>query len=237
MTYSQKISWAFVSAIAVSVCWLIGDIYVVGFKPDPGDYPLFSKDYADKVDVDLAVHMLTGSTQRLMFGALIGALTTPLLLPAMWLVYQFFPDRKKWYALLTYYVLLAGVTLSPLAHSGFFYVGEIHKAILHTDRSAHPYLLETAGGFTQMLHIAWISAISVLAAGWLLFTIFVFAGKTVLPRWAGLLTPVFLTFLQHPLVEFLPGPLPALLSGAGFNIAYLLFFVFLLFAGKKRLSA
>ncbi|WP_228451976.1 hypothetical protein [Chryseobacterium sp. G0186] len=82
MKYSNKISWSFAAAIMVSICWIIGDIYVAGFNPDPVDYPLFSKTYADQVDVEFATLMLEGSTSRLMFGALIGALTGPLLLPA-----------------------------------------------------------------------------------------------------------------------------------------------------------
>lgn len=95
MKYSNKINWAFASAILVSLCWLIGDIFVAGFDPDPGDYPLFSKDYAGQADVVFATLMLEGSTPRLMFGALIGALTGPLLLPATWLVYQFFHRQEK----------------------------------------------------------------------------------------------------------------------------------------------
>ncbi|WP_267406187.1 MULTISPECIES: hypothetical protein [unclassified Chryseobacterium] len=44
--------------------------------------------------------MLEGSTSRLMFGALIGALTVSLLLPATWLVVQFLKNRTKGYAIL-----------------------------------------------------------------------------------------------------------------------------------------
>ncbi len=95
MKYSQKINWSFAAGIIVSLCWLIGDIFVAGFDPDPADYPLFSKTYADQADVEFATLMLEGSASRLMFGALIGALTGPLLLPATWLVYQFLRTLKN----------------------------------------------------------------------------------------------------------------------------------------------
>ncbi|MBX3255434.1 MAG: hypothetical protein KF862_14930 [Chitinophagaceae bacterium] len=232
MKYENKIRWAFVAAITVSVCWIVGDIFIVGYKPDPEDYKLFSVEYADKVDVDIAIHMLSGSTERLMLGALIAALSAPLLLPAMWLVYQSFSDKKQWHAKLVYYLLLAGAVLSPFAHAAFFYVGEIYKAILHTDKAAHEYLLKTANSFVKILFIGWWSAIGVLALGWLAFTISVFMGKTVLPRWAGLFTPFLVTIYQHPIVEMLPEPARAALSGAGFNIAYFVFFVFLFVAGR-----
>jgi len=38
----------------VSLCWLIGDIFVAGFDSNPADYPIFSKTYADQVDVTFA---------------------------------------------------------------------------------------------------------------------------------------------------------------------------------------
>src|SRR5690606_26284027 len=113
--------------------------------------------------LEFATLMLEGSTPRLMFGALIGALTGPLLLPATWLVYQFFKDTQKWYAVFVYWILLAGAVLSPLGHAGFFYVGEIYKAVYHTDSASHPYLLEMGRGFMKMLNIAWGTAIGVLA--------------------------------------------------------------------------
>lgn len=236
MKYSTKINLAFIAAILVSICWLIGDIAIVGFEPNPDDYPIFSKEYADKVDVEMAVHMLEGSTNRLMFGALFGALTAPLLLAAMWLVYQFFADKTKWYAVLIYYVLLAGAVLSPLAHAAFFYVGEIHKVIYHTDKIVHPYLIDTANGFIKMLTISWGTAIIVLAVGWLSFAVCVLLKKTLLPRWFALFTPVTLTFIIIPIKNMMPIPYSGWVGGATFNIAYLTFFVLLIFLFKGKLT-
>ncbi|MEN4762617.1 hypothetical protein ABEG63_19995 [Chryseobacterium sp. C39-AII1] len=53
-----------------------------------------------------------------------------------------------------------GAVLSPLGHAGFFYVGEIYKAIYHTDAAAHPYLLKTGRGFMKMLNIAWVQQLA-----------------------------------------------------------------------------
>lgn len=235
MKYSGKINWSFAAAIAVSICWIIGDIYVAGFDPDPSDYPLFSKTYADQVNVEFATLMLEGSTPRLMFGALIGALTGPLLLPATWLVYQFFKDTQKWYAVFVYWVLLAGAVLSPLGHAGFFYVGEIYKAVYHTDSASHPYLLETGRGFMKMLNIAWGTAIGVLAVGWISFAVCILFNKTLLPGWMALLTPFALTLFIIPIKNLLPLPFSGWVGGAIFNIAYLTFFSSLLFFFRKKL--
>ncbi|MCS3532837.1 DUF6796 family protein [Chryseobacterium sp. JUb7] len=234
MNYSKKINWAFAAAITVSVCWLTGDIFVAGFDPNPDDYPLFSTTYSDRVDVEFATLMLEGSTPRLMFGALIGALTAPLLLPATWLVFQFFADKTKWYSIAVNWILLAGAVLSPLGHAGFFYVGEIYKAVYHTDQASHPYLLETGKGFMKMLNIAWGSAIGVLAVGWIAFAVCIILKKTLLPRWMALMTPFVLTLLIIPLKNLLPLPYSGWVGGAIFNIAYLLFFSTLLLLFRKR---
>ncbi|MDR4890664.1 MULTISPECIES: DUF6796 family protein [unclassified Chryseobacterium] len=235
MKFSAKINWSFAAAIAVSVCWIIGDVYVAGFDPDPSDYPLFSKTYADQVNVEFATLMLEGSTSRLMFGALIGALTGPLLLPVTWLVYQFFKDTQKWYAVFVYWILLAGAVLSPLGHAGFFYVGEIYKAVYHTDSVAHPYLLETGRGFMKMLNIAWGMAIGVLAVGWVSLAVCILLNKTLLPGWMALQTPFVLTLCIIPIKGLLPLPFSGWVGGAIFNIAYLTFFSSLLFIFREKL--
>ncbi|PVH24424.1 DUF6796 family protein [Sphingobacterium corticibacter] len=228
MTYSTKIKWAFVSALIGSILWVIGDVFVAGFDVDPSRYPLFSTTYADQIDIGISVLMLEGSTARLMFGGLVASMSAVLFLPAVWLSFQFISNRQSFNAWGNYYLLILSVVLMPLGHSVFFYVGEISKAIYNTDVSAHPYLLNTARAFTMMLYIAWGIAIFVLMAGWLWYSITVFRGKTALPRWAGLITPVWLTLYQMPLRFVLPmSELRGWLIAAGFNISYLLYFALL----------
>ncbi|WP_437918508.1 DUF6796 family protein [Sphingobacterium sp. LRF_L2] len=226
MQYQTKIRWSLISGILAALCWIVGDMFVAGFSVNPADYPLFSETYAGKVDVDLAVLMLEGSSNRLMFGALIGAMTATLFLPGIWLSYQFVIDKSKWYALGIYFMLIVSVLLSPLGHAVYFYVGEIHKAIYHTDPIAHPYLLETANAFTKSLYITWGTAILVMFIGWLLFSILIFTGKTMFPKWAGLVTPLFLTIYQLPLQLILPASdFKGFIGSAAFNISYFIFFV------------
>lgn len=78
MNNQLKIKLAFLSSIIASICWVVGDMFVAGFEVNPSDYPLFSETYADQIDVVLATLMLEGSTKRLMFGALIAAMTAVL---------------------------------------------------------------------------------------------------------------------------------------------------------------
>ena len=237
MLHSTKIKWSFISAVIASFLWVIGDMFVAGFDVNPANYPLFSQTYANELDVNLAVLMLEGSTERLMFGGLIASMSAFLFLPGIWLAFQYFKDKNKPHAWITYGILVISVVLMPLGHSDFYYSGELFKAIYHTDPVAHPYLIDMAKGFTTVLYIAWGTAIIVLLGGWLLFSILVFMNKTILPRWAGLISPVFLTLYQVPLRMILPqSDLRGYLISAGFNLSYLIFFILLWVFFKKKLK-
>ncbi|MBB1647511.1 DUF6796 family protein [Sphingobacterium sp. UME9] len=233
MNYQKRLKWAFISGIAGAICWIVGDIYVAGFDVDPKNYPLFYSTYSEKVDVGLATLMLEGSINRLMFGALIAAMTATLFLPGVWLVYQYILDKNTWYARGTYYLLVISVMLMPLGHAVFYFTGEIYKAIYNTDPVAHPYLLKIAAGFQKTMFITWGTAIITMLVAYLIFSIFIFAGKTNLPKWAGLISPLFLTIYQLPLKLILPpSDLRGWIGAAAFNISYLIFFLLLLFCFK-----
>ncbi|NAW50547.1 hypothetical protein GNY06_03805 [Elizabethkingia argentiflava] len=171
-----------------------------------------------------------------MFGALIAAMTAVLFLPGVWVAYPFFKDKSKWYSWGAYYLLVLSVLLMPLGHAVFFFTGEIHKAIYHTDKSAHPYLLETASKFIQLHYITWGTAVIVLLLGWLTFSILVFLGKTILPKWVGFISQVFITLYQIFIHLMLPSSdIKGYLGAAVFNIAYLIFFIILFIRFKKKL--
>ena len=57
---------AVLSGVFASLCWIIGDLLIVGFTPTPEKYPLLSEIYTSQIDVGLATLMLSGSTNRLM---------------------------------------------------------------------------------------------------------------------------------------------------------------------------
>lgn len=235
MRTNYKRSLAFASAIVGSLCWIIGDMAVAGFEVDPNDFPLFAISYADQVDVEFATLMLTGSSERLLFGALIASMTAILFVPGIWLACQCILATHQKTRFWTYSLLLLSVVLMPLGHAVFFFTAEIHKAIYHTDVSAHPYLLETAAVFMRAHYITWGSAIIVLLGSWLVYSILIFTGRTTLKRWVGLASPVFITVYLVVAAKILPpSPVRGYLIAATFNVAYLLFFVVLLFQTRQK---
>ena len=77
---------AVLSGVFASLCWIIGDLLIVGFTPAPEKYPLLSEIYTSQIDVGLATLMLSGSTNRLMWGALIAVFSVPFYLYATFAV-------------------------------------------------------------------------------------------------------------------------------------------------------
>lgn len=227
----QQMLPAIISGIFASICWIIGDILLVGFTPAPELYPLLSETYASNLDVDLATLMLSGSTNRLMWGALIAVFSMPFYLYSIFSVAQLL---KRKFMMPVFILLLIGYSYMPLGHAGFFYVGEIYKTILATDVVAHARLLETAGGFVKILSITWMASIGITAIGWLVFGIFVWQGKTVLKRSAILLNPILLTLIFVIISKLLPSPAGDYIGCAIFNEANLVFFVVLLVVVLKK---
>ncbi|MDO4226694.1 DUF6796 family protein [Neisseria sp.] len=226
----KQILPAIYAGIVAAVCWIAGDILIVGFTPSPEKYPLFSETYASRVDADLATLMLSGSTSRLMWGALLAVFSVPLYIYAVLGVSKAIHRKFTMPVLVP---LFAGMSYSPLGHAGFFYVGEIYKAILNTDAAAHEQLLQTAAGFVKVLEIVWTASVSLMGLGWLIFGILVARGKTWLKPAAFWLNPIVFFIGTLLLTLLLPSPLKDWIACAAFNEALLIFFVVLLIYCKE----
>ncbi|MDO4692177.1 MAG: hypothetical protein Q4A64_04810 [Porphyromonadaceae bacterium] len=213
------------SGLLASLCWIIGDLLLVGFTPQPESYPLLSQTYAHSLDVDLATHMLLGSTNRLMWGALIAVFSLPLYLYSAFSVGRLV--QGKW-RLAVFLLVFLGFAYAPVAHAGFFYVGEIYKAVIHTDSSAHSVLLETGSGFVRLLKICWITSLGFTAIGWLVFGTLVATGRTILKRSALWMNPIVFVLGISLVSALLPSPVQDWLACAVFNEAHFLFFAMLL---------
>ncbi len=218
--------------IIASLCWIIGDLLIVGFTPMPENYPLLSQTYASKIDVDIAVLMLSGSTNRLMWGALVAVFSIPLYLYSTFSVVQTIKSKLK---IPVFILLFVGFAYAPLGHAGFFYVGEIYKAILNTDVSAHNQLLETASGFVKILKINWIISLTMSCLGWLLYGVSVALGKTTLKKTMFWVNPIIFIFSIILIVELLlASPMKDWVACAIFNEANFIFFVIFLIILKKN---
>jgi hypothetical protein len=210
-----------ISGLISGVTWTIGDILLVGFTPNPADYPFIMQSalIRDKV---LAVTMLEGSTQRLAAGALLAAFTAPFMFFALYHLFQMIKVAGRTYAVLSIAFLFIAFAWSPLAHASFFFVGEACKTANQMN-SAQVFAL--AAKFIDILYITWFPAIILTGMGWLLVSIIILGGKTGFPRAFAFFTPLPVALVFMPIVRLLPAALYGPVSGAGFNLAAIVFYV------------
>ena len=198
---------------------------LVGFVPEPQDYPLFSQALAPVLgdDVDIAVLMLGASERRLFWGVLPATFSLIGYIAASFGIYRLMrPGKTSAVCLL---MLLYGYTLSPLGHAGFYYVGMSAQALLKAPQEAHRLLLDQFAGFHAMLAAHWIAAVAVSAAAWLLLCIQTLRGLTRLPRAGVLFNPVPVGLAVASSCSVFPqSELAAMIGGATFNLAQAVFF-------------
>ncbi len=224
---TNRLKWMRLSALSgilSGIAWTVGDILLVGFKPDLADYPAIMESSAIP-DKELALVMLEGSTQRLAAGALIALFTIPLMFFALYHVYQMIKPAGRKYSALSILLLFIAFSWSPLAHAAFFYVGETYKTAMLLDVASAGPVLALGGTFTSILYITWIAAVGLTAIGWLMVSIAILRGKTGFPRAYGFFTPLPMSFVFMLLVPLLPPVFSVPLAGAAFNLAAISFYV------------
>ena len=208
------------------LCWLLGDILLVGFEVDKENYASFTEQ-SRIGNKKLAMLMLSGSVGRLRLGALVANFSIPLMLVSLYALFGL--TNKSLWAYLSIALLGFGFALSPVAHVAFYYVGIISKKAYK--RSSGLVCSDEDSGLINeavlFLDITWRTAIALTGLGWLVYSLLIVTGQTILPAYLGLLTPLPLSLLTILLVEKLRIGRPYL-NGAGLNIGFSLFYLLLL---------
>lgn len=208
------------------LCWLLGDILLVGFEVEEERYGSFVEQ-SEIGNKRLALLMLPGSVGRLRLGALVANFSIPLMLVSLYALFGL--TNKGLWAYLSITLLGIGFSLSPVAHVAFYYVGIISKKAYK--RSNGQVCSDEDSGLINeavlFLDITWRTAIALTGLGWLVYSLLIVTGQTILPIYLGLLTPLPLSLLTILLVEKLRIGRPYL-NGAGLNIGFSLFYLLLL---------
>ncbi len=206
------------------ICWLIGDIFLVGFEIEEEKY----KDFLQNTKIKnkrMAVLMLTGSVRRLRFGALIANFSIPFMLFSVFSLYSL--TKPAPWATVAAVLLGVGFCISPVAHVAYYYVGTLCKKLFEDYQQGQPS--SDSGGtlvneYVFFLDITWYAAIGITALGWIVYTVLILLGQTVFPPLFFLLTPLIISPLALLLVSKLKIGKPYL-NGAGFNVGLTVFFI------------
>ncbi|MDR1642687.1 MAG: hypothetical protein LBT59_23605 [Clostridiales bacterium] len=220
MRQESLIKLSAISGLLSGITWAIGDILIVGFKTNLAAYPGIANSDMIK-DKELAATMIQGGTGRLMAGALVAAFTIPLMILALYSVKKLLTGAAPIFVNVLIAILFVAFSWSPLAHAAFFYVGEASKLAVELD-AAPAYAMTQV--FIDMLYANWYAAIIATGIGWLLASIAIFGGRTALPRYFGLLTPLPVTAFLDVVYIVAPFLIPDFLAGAVFNLAAIVFY-------------
>ena len=208
-------------ALLGSSLYAIGDVLLLATKVSLENYPKlkpFAKLLSD------AEKMVILHPNRLLWGALLGVFSTPLVIAGYWQVHRGLDGANASLAMAT--VLLLGIAsvIGAFVHGTFYYMGEYVQALNKVDVSSQAVIAEMIARHRKVLILTYAPVMISIVIASILFAILVGSGKTAFPIWMAAINPVTLTILWLTLKRILPQFVRDWTEGAGFNIAFLTFF-------------
>lgn len=208
-------------AVCGAALYAVGDVLLLAGKASIEDYPKlkpFAKLLSD------AEKMVVLSPNRMIWGALLGVFATPLVLLGFWAVYQGLNGGNA--LAVGAIVGLFGIAsiIGTFVHGTFYYMGEYVQALNQVEEKSQVVIAGMIERHKQVLVITYTPLLIFISVASVLFSIIVASGKTAFPVWMAGVTPLTMTILWLPGKRILPQFVREWTEGAGFNIAYLIFF-------------
>ena len=208
-------------ALLGALLYVIGDVLLLASKANPDEYPKlkpFAKLLSD------SEKMVVLSPNRMMWGALIGVFSTPLVLLGFWQVYQGLSGANAWAGLATVGLFGTASVIGAFVHGSFFYMGEYVHALNNVKDDSQDVIAKMIERHKKVLIITYAPLLIFIVIASVLFSILVASGKTEFPLWMAAINPVTMTIVWMLGKRILPQFVRDWTEGAGFNIAYFAFF-------------
>ncbi len=209
-------------AIVGSVLYAIGDVLLLANKVNIDDYPKlkpFQKLLSD------AEKFVSVPSEKMMWGALIGVFATPLVVAGFWQVYQGLAGANETLRLVTAILFAAASVTGAFVHGSFFYAGEYVKALNVVNQDSQKVIADLFARHRRISIIAYAPLLVMIVIASILFSILVATQETRFPAWMAAVNPFTMTVAWLVIKRILPETITDALAGAGFNIAYFIFFV------------
>ena len=209
-------------AILGAILYAIGDTFLLANKVDINNYPKlipFKKLLSD------SEKFVSIPSEKMMWGALIGVFATPLVLAGFWHIYQGLSGANE--VLRTITLLLFGIAsvIGAFVHGSFFYADEYVKTLNTVSEDSQNVIVELFTRHRKVLIITYAPLLIMIIIASSLFSVAVATSQTLFPTWMAAVNPVTMTIIWLLLKRVLPAFLTDPLEGAGFNVAYFVFFV------------
>lgn len=208
-------------AIWGAFLYAVGDVLLLAGKANLDDYPKlkpFAKLLSD------AENMVVLSPRRMMWGALIGVFSTPLILLGFWQVYQGLGGANAWAVGVTAGLFGTASVIGAFVHGSFFYMGEYVHALNKVRDDSQNVVARMIERHRKVLIITYVPLLLFVITASIMFSVLVWSGRTAFPLWMAAVNPVTMTIAWMLVKRLLPQFVRDWTEGAGFNIAYLAFF-------------
>lgn len=208
-------------ALTGALLYAIGDVLLLAGKASLDNYPRL-KPFA---------RLLSGSEKmvalppgRLIWGALLGVFSTPLILAGFWQVYQGLNGANVSWTLITFLLFASAAIIGAFVHGTFYYMGEYVHALNDVRDESQGIVADMIQRHRSVLIVTYAPVLIFIFLASILFSVLVASGRTLFPVWMAAINPVTMTILWLLLKRILPQFVRDHTEGAGFNIAYLVFF-------------
>jgi hypothetical protein len=208
-------------ALLGALLYAIGDVLLLASKASLDHYPKlkpFAKLLSD------AEKMVVLPPTRMIWGALLGVFATPLVLAGFWQVYKGLSGADETLTLITGLSFAIASVIGAFVHGTFYYMGEYIQALNKVEDNSQAVIAEMIARHRKVLIITYAPVIIFIMIASVLFSILVGLGKTAFPVWMAAVNPVTMTIAWLLIKRVLPQFVRDWTEGAGFNIAFLVFF-------------
>ena len=208
-------------AFVGATVYAVGDVLLLASKVNIDQYPklkTFAKLLSD------AEKMIVLSPTRLVWGALIGVFSTPLILLGFWHAYQGLSGVNAWAALATFGLFGTASIIGAFVHGSFYYMGEYVHALNDVIEESQSVIAGMIERHKKVLIATYVPLLLFIISASILFSILVASGRTAFPGWMAAVNPLTMTLVWMIGKRILPQFIRDWTEGAGFNIAYMAFF-------------
>jgi len=147
------------------------------------------------------------------------------MLAGFWQVYQGLQSASPSFALTIVLLFVAASIIGGFVHGTFYYMGEYVHALNDVSDESQPVIVNMISRHRKVLLLSYVPVMALIVIASILFSILVAKGGTAFPTWMAAVNPVTLTITWLLIKRILPQFIRDWIEGAGFNIAYLAFFI------------
>jgi hypothetical protein len=208
-------------ALLGALLYAIGDVLLLASKVKLDDYPRlkpFAKLLSD------AEKMVVLPPNRLIWGALLGVFATPLVLLGFWQVYEGLSGADARWTLAVFGLFGTASVIGAFVHGTFYYMGEYIHALHKVEDDSQAVVAEMIERHRKVLLVTYAPLLIFIIIASIIFSTVVASGKTAFPVWMAAINPVTMTIAWMTIKRILPQLIRDWTEGAGFNIAYFIFF-------------